>query len=180
MLNDICSNVSLIDSDKLRILYLHIKPNDNIKLELKGIGKTLTMGYVKIPLWVEGTGDNGQCCLIMLEGEFHIIDDFEHGILIGIDMLTYYGIDLHISKRKATLPGFSHDIESTNMKFQSVLLRVKHDLTIHGRTCQAILIKSYMTPGKDYIFSPYQFQQEGQVLTLSLSLPYALIDSDTK
>ena len=98
---------------------------------------------------------------------------------MGIDMLTDYRIDLHISQDKAILPGFSYEIESIQTKFQSVLVRVKCDLTIQGRTCQAVPIKSHMVPGKDYIFSPHQFLQAGQVLAPSLSLPYALINANT-
>ena len=158
ILNDVCSNVSVIDSDKLRILYPHIKPNDDVKLEVKGIGKTLTMGYVKIPLWVEVIGDNRQRCLIMMEGEFYVVYDFEYGIMIGMDMVTDYRIDLHISKNKAIRPRFSYDMKSTNMKFQSIPVNVKYDLTIHSRICRAILIKLYMTTRKDCIFCPYQFQ----------------------
>ena len=180
ILNDVCSNISLIDSELLTKRYPNSELDATIKLDVKGIGKAQTMGHVKIPLWLEGAKDNGERCLIKLEGEFHIVKNFEYGILMGIDMITDYGIDLHISKNQAVLPRFSYEIESVKTKFQSVLIRVKSDLTVQGRMCQAVLIKSHMSPGKDYIFSSYQFLQAGQVVAPSLSLPYALINADTK
>src|SRR5258708_7152358 len=132
MLNDVCSNISLIDSSRLKTLYPYAEPDDSVKLEVKGIEKMETKGYVKIPLWIEGSEDDGQQCLIKFDREFHIVDDFEHGILIGINMLTDYGINLHISQDKAILPGFSYEIKLIKTKFQSVLVRVKCDPTIQG------------------------------------------------
>ena len=118
--------------------------------------------------------------MIESEGEFHVIKNFEHGILIGIDIITDYGINLHISKNQVVLLGFSYENKSVKTKFQSVLIKVKSNLTIQGRTCQTVPIKSHMSSGTNYIFSLYQFLQAGQVVALLLSLPYALINADTK
>src|SRR5258706_14377641 len=116
-------------------------------------------------------------CLIKLEIEFHIVSQFKHGWLMGVDAINDFGIDFMMSKGRAGTEEFSYDIDCGYTKFKSVLVRLRESITIAGRTCHAIPIKSQMKPGADYIFTPSQFMCEGGPLIPSISLPYAIMDS---
>ncbi|KAF8439650.1 hypothetical protein BGX38DRAFT_1144652 [Terfezia claveryi] len=183
MLNDVCSNISLIDHKTLIENYPNTIINAETRVEIHGIGRSGTIGFCSIPIWLEGyQGDinSQERCLIEIEAEFHVLEDFSYGILLGVDALTDYGIDLMISKGRACAEGFSYDVEYTDSKFRSVLVRLKEDMTVGGRTCRAIPIKSHMLPDRDYVFAPHQFVNQGAAILPSLSLPYAVTNSNVK
>ena len=118
-------------------------------------------------------------CLIKLEIEFHTLRGFKHGMLMGMDAITDFGIDLMMSEKKAYAEKFSYNIEYENNRCKSVLIRLQESLTVPSRTCIAILMKLWMESGYDYIFTPSQFMREGGPLIPSISLPYAMINTGT-
>src|SRR5258707_664073 len=101
-------------------------------------------------------------------------------MLMGVDAITDFGIDLMMSKGKTYAKNFSYDIDYEDKKFRSVLIRLRKSVTIASRSCQAIPIKSQMKQGIDYTFIPSQFMHEGGPLIPSISLPYAVINSQTR
>ncbi|KAF8434024.1 hypothetical protein BGX38DRAFT_1145983 [Terfezia claveryi] len=60
------------------------------------------------------------------------MEDFNYGVLLGVDTLTDYGIDLIMSKGRACAEDFSYSVEYTDSKFRSVLVHLKEDITIGG------------------------------------------------
>ena len=86
--------------------------------------------------------------------EFHLLQDFEYGALLGMDTLKDYGIDLILTASTATMRSFCYDLTSTSTKIRSVLIRLKYDVTVYGHTCEYIPISSHMLPEMDYTFEP--------------------------
>ena len=176
ILNDVCSNVSLMDLALFNTCYDHLKMDTSHMVGVHGIGRATTTGHCKAPIWMEGHDSEGKPCLIKMDVEFHLIENFAHGVLLGIDTLSDYGIDLFLSSKKALLGPLSYPIDY-NQKFKSVLIRAKDDITVYGRTCMKIPIKSHMLPKEEYIFTPHQFLQRGQPVGPSLSLSYTILNS---
>ena len=119
---------------------------------------------------------SGTDCLIELTIEVHLIKDFSHGLLLGMDTIQDYSINFILSAGIATIGNLSYAVISKG-KFRTVLIRSKRDITIVGRTCMKIPISSQMAKGMDYTFTLWQFQQGGQPIGPSLSLPFCIIDS---
>jgi len=168
MLNDVCCNICLLDFDLFQQRYPGTKINSDISVSVQGIGETRSLGYVHIPIWIDGFREDNSVmsedmsagrCLIKIEREFHIVKDFGYSIPMGVDMMGDYGIDLHLCRERATLSGFSYEIQLTESKFRSVLVRARADIIIHEWTCTAVLVKSHMLLQRDYVFSPHQFIQ---------------------
>ena len=128
---------------------------------------------------MRGHDSDANPCLIKMDIEFHKIENFVHKLLLGIDALSDYGIDLFLSTKKAQLGPLSYPIDY-NQKFRSVLIRTKDNMTVYGHTCKAIPIKSHMLLGVEYVFTPHQFVQQGQPNGPSLSLPFASLDSTVR
>ena len=63
-----------------------------------------------------------QPCLIKLEIEFHTLQGFKHRMLMGVDAITNFGIDLMMLDNKAYAEKFSYDIEYENNRCKSVLI----------------------------------------------------------
>lgn len=176
ILNDVCSNVSLMDLILFNERYPNVKIDTTHTIKVDGIGQSATIGHCRIPVWMKGHNANGKACLIKMDIEFHLIENFEHRVLLGMDTLSDYGIDFHLSIGKARLGPLSYPI-TYNQKSKTVLIHVKENTTIYGRTCKKIPIKSHMLREGEYIFTPYQFLQQGQPIVPSLSLPYAILDN---
>lgn len=186
MLNNVCSNISLIDSALFNKFYSTFQLATNVLVDIQGIGKATTAGYCVIPIWIEGFKDSNQASpaetlkkyLLRIDYEFHLVDGFKYGVLMGLDAITDFQINLLVASNHATLPGFSYKIRFANKAVEKVPVRVEQDMLIPGRTCQPITIKSHMLSGCDYIFTPQQFLNNS--ILPSLALPYAVINNITK
>ena len=105
-----------------------------------------------------GYDSTGNLCLIKLNIEFHLVKNFEHKILLGMDTLSDYRIDFYLSMKRAQLGSLSYPI-NYDQKFKTILVREKSNVTIYGKSCKKIPIKSHMVLEGDYIFTLYQFLQ---------------------
>ncbi|KAF8439658.1 hypothetical protein BGX38DRAFT_1273241 [Terfezia claveryi] len=180
ILNDVCSNVSLIDVDTFRKNYPNVPIDTSHVLNIHGIGVSSSVGHCRIPVWMEGT-KGSEKCLIQILVEVHLVEKFSHQLLLGLDTLVDYGVDLLVTKGIATMSGgeFSYPVSSINTKFRSVFIRVRENVSIFGRTCKCIPITSHILPNTDYLFEPNFFLQQGKPIIPSLSLPYSIINRNT-
>ena len=152
-------------------------------MEISRIGSVQSLGFARIPIWMEGIHYEEPLdteYLIRINIEVHPIPNFSHGVLIGVDTIKDYGIDFLISKNLASMGEFIYQVTSANSKFRLVLVRLKNDVTVHGRTCRCIPITSHMMPDVDYVFEPQQFLQPRHLILPSLSLPFAIIITSVK
>jgi len=126
-------------------------------------------------------GFPGTRALIEMTVEIHLVENFGHQLLLGMDTLKDYGIDFLVTKNTATMSGgeFTYPVSFMNAKFCSVLVRAMEDVSIFRCTCKCISTTSHMLPGVNYLFEPYYFLQQGKPVIPSLSLPYAVINRDT-
>lgn len=80
--------------------------------------------------------------LIRMAVKVHLVPNFSHGVLMGLDIITDCGIDFLISRNLACMGEFMYQVKSANRKFRLVLIWLKSDVTVHGRTCRCISITS--------------------------------------
>jgi hypothetical protein len=178
-LTDVCSNVGLIDKALLEKYY----PGRSIfptRRKISGVGETTTMGFTVIPVWLECRDDatNGRI-LAEFDVELHVLESFAPGLLIGLDAIRDYGIDIMTSKMQGCIDGLSFPLFSTAApKLQAVKVFSDKRMVVPGRSTVPIPVHTACMEGIDYIFSPY--------LTAELSIPTApqmpraIIDSQTR
>jgi len=182
ILNDVCSNVSLMDAGTFRSNYPTTPIEVSYQLDIRGIGSSFSIGHAQVQIWMEGfrhvNGLLGTQALIEMTVEIHLVENFGHQLLLGMDMLKDYGIDFLVTKNTAMMSGgeFTCPVSSVNAKFRSVLVRAKKDVSIFRRTCKCISVTSHMLLGVDYLFEPHYFLQQGKSAIPSLSLPYAVVN----
>ncbi|KAI5811719.1 hypothetical protein DFH27DRAFT_621448 [Peziza echinospora] len=108
ILQDACSNSSLIDESFLRSHY----PDAVISLgssQISGIGSAKTIGSAHINVWICGAktdpveSTSVSECLIQLDLHVHILKSFAHKILMGVESLYAYGISLNPKTKTANL-----------------------------------------------------------------------------
>lgn len=163
ILNDVCSNVSLMDAGVFRSSYPASSIDTSHRLDIRGIGSSSSIGHCRIPIWIEGSrhekGLPGTYALIEMTVEVHFVENFGHQLLLGLDTLKDYGVDFLVTKNTVTMScgEFTYPVSSVNTKFRSVLVRARDDVVIPGCTCKCILVTSHMLPGMDYLFEPNHF-----------------------
>ncbi|KAI5805615.1 hypothetical protein DFH27DRAFT_651949 [Peziza echinospora] len=125
-LQDVCSNASLIDADLLKELHPEIIPNLD-SVNISGIGSGFTSGFCTIPLWIEGSTD-GTKCLIKFDVDFHVVESFGGKVLLGIDALLKYNVELFPCKGYAAI--------SHTLKYPTFCEKVKNTTLI--RACKRV------------------------------------------
>jgi hypothetical protein len=180
-LTDVCSNVGLIDK---ALLHKHY-PGRSIfptSRKISGVGETTTIGFTVVPLWLECRDDTTkERVFAEFDVELHVLESFKPGLLIGLDAIRDYSIDIMTSKMLGCLQahGLSFPLFSTAApKFQAVKVLSSKRVVVPGRSTMPIAVNTACMDGVDYIFTPY--------LTAELSIPSApqmpraIIDSRTK
>jgi hypothetical protein len=178
-LTDVCSNVGLIDKNLLQKHYPDTPIHPTCR-KVSGVGEKTTIGFSVIPLWLECRDDNKkERILVEFDVEVHVLEAFAPGLLIGLDAIRDYGIDIITSRMQGRIDGLSFPLFSTAApKFQSVKVFSDKRIVVPGRSTVPIPVSAACMEGIDYIFTPY--------LTAELSIPAApqmpraIIDSHTK
>ena len=106
---DSCAQLSLIGLDTIKELQasnpgsilLHKKT-----LRIKGIGSSEAHHFCKLPVVIRG-GKKA----VRAEAEFWVVDSLNESFVLGMDFITKYGIDLHISKKLAKLAHEGEEME---------------------------------------------------------------------
>lgn len=162
-LTDICSNTGLIDKQ----LLLNNYPNAQIhprSISLTGIGENKTVGWIVVPIWIDCTDSKGDLVSVQLDIELHVMENFSAGLLLGLDAILDYDIDISMGHKEAYLidPDSPRKKEVLKFplfcppqkKFQKVIIKSSERVVIGRNETYAIGIKSAMLPGIDYFFTP--------------------------
>jgi hypothetical protein len=180
-LTDVCSNVGLMEESLFRLYYPREKIHDATR-KVSGVGDAITIGFAVIPLWLECRDDTtGENIIAEFDIEVHILKNFSPGLLLGLDALRDYEIDIATSKMSGhfrsqglSFPLFSHSAP----KFQTVKVFSTKRVVVPGRSTIPVPVQTACMEGIHYIFNPY--------LTAELSIPTApqmpraVIDSRTR
>lgn len=183
-LMDPCSNTCIIDENLLRSRYPTVKVHP-LETKIIGVGSKPTQGFTVIPIWVDCVDPTRptETVTVELDIEAYIVKEFTAGILIGLDALIDYNIDL-------SLPGHTATVSSSGTEYCFPLLsqpsekplRIKimasEAVTVPGRTSMAVGLKGRMREGLDYIFSPGLITPRG--LPPSPQLAHSIIDKGVK
>jgi len=135
MINDVASNVGIIDEDVFYKNYPMVRVDTSIQIAIQGIGKERTKGWAVIPIYLQGMDTKlGTPCTVRTYIEVHLIWDFKPGLLIGLDVITDYGIQVDIQGGKASIPHqqFEYTLETGRSPRSSVLVKVAKAMEILG------------------------------------------------
>lgn len=153
------------------------EPGDNVKLKVKGIGNSQAVGHVCATIFIECTDG----ALLELDAEFHIMDDFDMGICLGIDVMNAYGIDCVNTEKLAKVPSVekAFDIEFSRLPHQDRLIPVKaKERTRVKRDCHRhVELDMDLEQGRDYVFEPTLLSRPGHGF---MKCPGSIISSSTK
>jgi hypothetical protein len=178
-LTDVCSNIGLIDKTLLHKYYpdTSIYPSSQ---KISGVGQTTTVGFTVIPLWLECRDDaTKERVIAEFDVEVHVLDDFQPGLLIGLDAIRDYGMDILTSKMLGCLQGLTFPLFSTaSPKFQNVKVFSSKRLIVPGRSTVPIPITTACMDGVDYTFTPYLSAELS--IPSAPQMPRAIIDSQTR
>lgn len=160
-LTDIYSNTGLIDEE----LFLSSYPKATTHpwvTNLTGVGEKTTVGWAVVPIYVDCTDSNSLTVNVEFDVELHIVKNFPAGLLIGLDAILDYDIDISMGHREAsiidpvtgdplTLPLFC----PPHRKFQNVVIKASERVVIREQQTYAIGFKSAMLLNMDYFFKPW-------------------------
>jgi len=178
-LTDPCSNVGLMDLALFRRGYPEIGIQQNTA-SVSGVGTNKTFGYAIVPIQFDCVRNGDTREKLQADIEVHLIEDFPPGLVIGLDFLCDYRMELNIAKKIASFPtGHTTRLASPpNKKFRNVKVLCRKRTTVPPRTIKKIEIKASITPGMDYTFSPFTVVEKG--MPPSPQMMHAIIDSGTK
>lgn len=179
---DPCSNTGIINKRTFDKYYPNEKINPVIN-EIKGVGRKKTIGWAIIPIFIDCIDEDDIECCVEFDIEVYVVEYFAVPLLIGLDALKDYGIELSTNFLAGSIPTEGNNLlfplSCDSGRYQSVLVKSSERIVIPGRVAQAIKIKSpAMCQGINYIFSPS--------LTVPRSLPaspqlaHRILDSDTR
>jgi len=113
ILNNVCSNITLMDYGLFKARYPRVVIHKEPKVEINGIGSVQSLGFARIPIWMEGIHHEGGVaplnteCLIRMTIEVYLIPNFSHGVQIGPDIIKDYRIDFLISRNLGSIEDFT-------------------------------------------------------------------------
>jgi len=88
-----------------------------------------------IPIYLQGRDTKlGTPCTARIYIEVHLIRDFKPGLLMGLDAITDYGIQMDIQGGRASIPHqqFEYALETSRAPRSSVLVKVAKVTEIPG------------------------------------------------
>jgi hypothetical protein len=154
------SNTSIIDFDALRQSHPEAVINDSVQIAVQGVGQASTVGWVVLPVTMHASDANGPIDVEM-DVEWHVMRNFKPGLLLGLDTMIDYDIDLCLSRLEGSTHGYKFALDVPYRPFKSVLVKVSRQFVVPRRTATVIPVKSAMVPGFDYIIDPFYTTMEG-------------------
>jgi hypothetical protein len=112
---------------------------------------------------------------VELDVEFHVVKGFTPGLLLGLDTMLDYDIDLCLSTLEGSTHGYKFALDAPYRPLKSVLIKVSKRVVFPGRTATVIPIKSAMVPGVNYVIDPLYTTMEG--VTCGPQLPKGIADA---
>jgi hypothetical protein len=168
------SNTSIVDFDKLRASYPDVVINDSVQIAVHGVGQASTVGWVVLPVTIHARDADGPVNVEM-DVEWHVMRNFKPGLLLGLDTMLDYDIDLCLSDLTGTAHGFRFDLDVPYRPFRSVLVKTSRKVTVPGRTATVIPVTSAMVSGFDYVIDPFYTAMKG--VTCGPQLPKGIADA---
>jgi hypothetical protein len=168
------SNTSIIDFDKLRASYPDVVINDSVQISVHGVGQASTVGWVVLPVTIHARDAFGAVDVEM-DVERHVMRNFKPGLLLGLDTMIDYDMDLCLLKLEGSTHGYKFALDVPYRSFKSVLVKVSRRVVVPGRTATVVPVKPAMVPGFDYIVEPFYATMKG--IMCGPQLPKGLADA---
>jgi hypothetical protein len=168
------SNTSIVDLRILKACYPDASINDSVQMSIHGVGKACTMGWVVLPVTLNAKDADGPVD-VELDVEFHVMKDFTPGLLLGLDTMIDYDIDLCLSALEGSVRSYKFALDAPYRPFKSVLVKTTKKVTVPGRTATVIPVHSAMASGFDYVIDPFYTAMKG--VTCGPQLPKGIADS---
>jgi len=155
------------------------------RISIKDVGERRTVGWAVIPICLEGFNvrtdlEKAKPTLARIHMEVHIMRKFEPGILLGLDALRDYNIDLDLVNMMARVRhwGFEYPLAYARKPARaSVLVKTAKAITIPGRIVMCVTVRSAMLPGYDYIMEPFLCWEQGS--SPHVQLPKVILNSSS-
>jgi hypothetical protein len=168
------SNTSIVDLKTLRACYPDASINESVQMSVHGVGKASTMGWVVLPVTLTAKDAHGPVD-VELDVEFHVMQDFTPGLLLGLDTMLDYDIDLCLSRLEGSVREYKFALDAPYRPFRSVLVKAAKKVTVPGRTATVVPVQSAMVSGFDYIIDPFYTAIQG--VMCGPQLPKGVADS---
>jgi len=178
-LTDPCSNVGLMDM----VMFCQAFPRLEIRplaASVSGVGTNKTSGFAVVPIHFDCTRNNAHE-IVQADMEAHLVENFSPWLVLGLDFLCDYGMELNIAKKIASFPtGHTTRLASPpSSHLSDVKVLAVDRTTIPGRTIQPIAIQTpRIAENIDYTFLPFTTAEKG--MAPSPQLMHAVIDYGTK
>jgi len=164
MINDVASNAGIIDEDLFYKSYPTVRVDTFIQIAIHGIGRKRTKGWAVVTVCLQGTDTKlGIPYMASIYIEVYLVRNFKPGILMGLDAITDYSIQVDIPGGKASIPHqqFEYVLETKVSPRSSVLVKVARATVIPGRCLQKVQVKSAIAEGYDYVFELFICWSQG-------------------
>jgi hypothetical protein len=125
------SNTSIVDLRILRACYPEVSINDSVRMSIHGVGAASTIGWVVLPVTLNAKDAEGPVD-VELDVEFHVVKDFTPGLLLGLDTMIDYDIDLCLSTLEGSVRSYKFALDAPYRPFKSVLVKTTKKVTIPG------------------------------------------------
>jgi hypothetical protein len=168
------SNTLIVNFDKLRACYPDVVINDSVQISVHGVGQASTVGWVVLPITIHAR-DTNKPVDVEVDVEWHVMRDFKPGLLLGLDTMIDYDIDLCLSDLTGTVHGFQFSLDTPYRPFRSVLVKTSRRVTVPGGTATVIPVTSAMVRGFDYVIEPFYTAMQG--VTCGSQLPKGVADA---
>lgn len=172
---DSCSGMSIMSTD---VFNKHFKsePGCRVKLNVKGIGKQRGVGHACATIFVKATDNT----MMELDVEFHLMDDFDLGVCLGMDVISSYNIDI-LSREKVAR------VNTVDKTFKIEYKRVHQDRLIPVKAMERTRVKRdshrhvqldmNLPHGRDFIFEPVLLSRPGNGF---MKCPGSIVSAHTK
>jgi hypothetical protein len=168
------SNTSIVNFDRLRMSYPDVVINDSVRISVHGVGQASTVGWVVLPVTIHARDALGPVDVEM-DVEWHVMRNFKPGLLLGLDTMIDYDMDLCLSKLEGSTHGYKFALDVPYRPFKSVLVKVSRQFVVPGRTATVVPVKSAMVAGFDYTIEPFYSTMKG--IMCGHQLPRGLADA---
>jgi len=146
-LTDPCSNVGLMDLALFQRGYpaTGIHP---LTASVSAVGTNKTSGYAIVPIQFDCIRNGNIREKLQADIEVHLMEDFPPGLVIGLDFLCDYGMELNIAKKIASFPtGHTARLASPpNKRFGNVKMWCRNRTVVPPRTIKKVEIKASIAP----------------------------------
>jgi hypothetical protein len=167
-------NTSIMDFDLFRQAFPTSSINESVKILVSGVGQSSTMGWAVLPMTIHPEDGAGPVDL-EIDVQWHVMRNFKPGLLLGLNAIIDYDIELWLSKLQGLLRTFTFRLDVPYRPFRSVLIKTRRKAIVPGQTATVIPVTSAMVSGFDYVIDPFYTAMEG--VTCRPQLPKGIADA---